>query len=598
MTALSSLRGRIFLASALLAVLAIGVAISLVNVRVTRETERELQRQVMATGALVESLRASRTETTTIMARLIADLPKLKAAVETNDPPTVQDIAQGYRDQLRANLFLIANASGRILARIGRRMPQDDAAVQQTVADAVAGRETVSLWPAEDGVLQVVTVPIALGVERPQVLGAVAVGFLLDDALASQLKSSTGSDVAFGMDGRIVAATLPPGARPPLARLLDTSGIAHVTVAGQDYVALPQPLATASGRSRAAVLVLRSRTEQLRFLQSIHAGLGATAALAVLLAIGLSFAVARTITRPLAAITDVMRDVAATGDLTRKIVLRSGHRWDDEDARLLAATFNTLTESVARFQREMAQRERLSSLGRLSTIIAHEIRNPLMIIKASLHALTRADVTAADVREAVADIDGEVSRLNRVVNDVLDFARPMRFEIATTDVNAVCRMSAAAAQAGDTRVPVHVELDAALPAIPTDGERLRAALVNMIANAQHAVLARGGAAAVATGRPPAEGDAPPVALRTRLYDGRVRITIADRGVGIDPADVGRVFDPFFTTRRGGTGLGLAIAKSVIEGLGGTITIDSAPGHGTELRIDLPAGGPAAPEAGA
>ncbi len=172
--------------------------------------------------------------------------------------------------------------------------------------------------------------------------------------------------------------------------------------------------------------MLRSRTEQLRFLQAIHAGLVATALVAVLLATLLSFAVARTVTRPLAAITDVMRDVAATGDLTRKIALGAGRRWDDEDARLLADTFNTLTDSIARFQREISQKERLSSLGRLSTVIAHEIRNPLMIIKASLHGAAAA---GPDVRrelgEAVADIDEEVARLNRIVNEVLDFARPV-----------------------------------------------------------------------------------------------------------------------------------------------------------------------------
>ena len=82
-----------------------------------------------------------------------------------------------------------------------------------------------------------------------------------------------------------------------------------------------------------------------------------------------------------------MREVAATGDLTRKIALRGPARWDDEDARLLATTFNTLTDSIARFQREVAQKERLSSLGRLSTVIAHEVRNPLMIIKAALRTL-------------------------------------------------------------------------------------------------------------------------------------------------------------------------------------------------------------------
>ena len=122
--------------------------------------------------------------------------------------------------------------------------------------------------------------------------------------------------------------------------------------------------------------------------------------------------------RPLAAITRTMRDVAATGDLTRKIALRRT-RWDDEDARLLATTFNTLTDSVARFQREMSQRERLSALGRLSTVIAHEVRNPLMIIKASLHGLRQKEPSSAAVHEAVADINEEVARLNRIVNDVL-----------------------------------------------------------------------------------------------------------------------------------------------------------------------------------
>ena len=79
-----------------------------------------------------------------------------------------------------------------------------------------------------------------------------------------------------------------------------------------------------------------------------------------------------------------MREMAATGDLTRRIALPPDARWDDEDARLLATTFNTMTDSIARFQREAAQRERLSSLGRLSTVVAHEIRNPLMIIKTAL----------------------------------------------------------------------------------------------------------------------------------------------------------------------------------------------------------------------
>ena len=166
--------------------------------------------------------------------------------------------------------------------------------------------------------------------------------------------------------------------------------------------------AAASGEALPVAIILRSRTERLRFLRPIQAALGVTGLIAVLLATGISYGIARTITRPLGAITSTMKEIAATGDLTRKIAWRAG-RWEDEDARLLIRTFNTLTDSIARFQREAAERERLSALGRLSTVIAHEVRNPLMIIKASLQAARpRAGVRARTIRDAVADIDEEV----------------------------------------------------------------------------------------------------------------------------------------------------------------------------------------------
>src|SRR6202158_810744 len=104
MNPLSSLRSRIFLSSAGLAVLCIGGALYVINVYVTREAERTLEREIVATGAQIDELRAERTRTFTLMAHLIADLPKLKAAIETNDPPTVQDIAGGYRAQSHTSL--------------------------------------------------------------------------------------------------------------------------------------------------------------------------------------------------------------------------------------------------------------------------------------------------------------------------------------------------------------------------------------------------------------------------------------------------------------------------------------------------------------
>jgi signal transduction histidine kinase len=296
-------------------------------------------------------------------------------------------------------------------------------------------------------------------------------------------------------------------------------------------------------------------------------------------------------TRPLAAVTTAMREVAATGDLTHKVA-RKSRAWDDEDARLLASTFNALTESIARFQREAAQKERLSSLGRMSTVIAHEVRNPLMIIRASLSILRADRATAAEISEAVSDIDEETKRLNRIVTEVLDFAKPIRFDLAETNLNDLCRKSAEAAWTGEASA-VAFDLDPALPPVVTDAERLRTALVNILTNARHAVMAaaprpEGGRSMVATAERPA------VVVRTRVSGTRVTIVIQDSGVGIAPEDMAHIFDPYFTTRRAGTGLGLPISKNIVEGLGGTLAVSSRRGEGTEIRIDLPQHAPGEP----
>jgi signal transduction histidine kinase len=575
MNPLSSLRSRIFLSSAVLAVLCIGVALYLINVQVTREAERTLEREIVATGAQIDQLRVERARTFTLMAHLMADLPTLKAAITTNDPPTVKEIAIGYQAQLNANLVVLTNRTGEPLyAAGGSPRVAAIATNQPAIRDALAGRDSLSLLPQPNGILQVVTVPVSIYVHRPEILGTLSVGFLLDDALLNEMKRITGSDLAFGMDGQILASTLPRTLHGVLAEHLRTAR-SRVRIENEDYEVLARPLGAAvaheSAPSGPVALILRSRTEQLQSLEAIHTGLAATALLAILLGLALSFAVARTIARPLAAITDVMREVAATGDLTRKIALRQANRWDDEDARLLGTTFNTLTDSIARFQREMSQKERLTSLGRLSTVIAHEVRNPLMIIKAALHTLRNEQAAQSVVHEAIADIDEEVARLNRIVNEVLDFARPIHFELASVDVNTLCRESAAAATVSAAGADVRLDLDPSLGTMTTDADRLRMALVNLIVNARHAL----------------NGHAGGVTLTSRADGDRVRIVVADAGPGIAPADIGHIFDPYFTTKRGGTGLGLPIAKNIVEGLGGTITVSSAPGRGTEISLDLP-----------
>ncbi len=588
MAALSSLTNRIFLACTLLAMLSLGFASYFVNARVSSEAEADLQRGLQEAGRLVDQHRSTVTDSFTRFARLVADLPRFKAALETGHPPTVQPVAIEYRTQMNAAMMVVTGRDGRVLASdgLGRLETLPIEAPQPTA-------EVSKVWPHDLGLVQVVSVPVFVGRENPDVFGRLSVGFLFDNALAEQFKDVTGSEVAFAAGGRVLASTLPAVSRPALAPALQADAVSTVYVDGEEFVALRRPLGEARDVNAPAAVILRSRTARLQFLRAIRNGLVGALIATVLLATGVSYAVARTMTRPLAAITHAMRDVAATGDLTRKVSLQS-RATDDEDARLLATTFNTLTDSISKFQVEAAQKERLSSLGRLSTVIAHEVRNPLMIIRTSLSSLRRDTITAAELREAVADIDEETSRLNRIVTEVLDFARPMRFDYAETAINALSTASAQAAGAGEPGPPIALDLDPSDPRIVTDAERLRTALVNILANARHAVqsVARAvDSGAVDSGAVDsvalAVATEPPIRLRTRAAGDRVTITVSDRGPGIAPEDMAHIFDPYFTTRRTGTGLGLPIARNIIDGLGGSITVSSRTGVGTEMRLDLP-----------
>jgi hypothetical protein len=202
--------------------------------------------------------------------------------------------------------------------------------------------------------------------------------------------------------------------------------------------------------------VARSRTAHLAFLRNLHSALAATAALAVLVATLVSYFVARTVTGPIRALTATMREMATTGVLTQAgpdEPAASPSPWEDEDARLLTGTFHALTGSLERFQREAAQRERLSSLGRLSTVIAHEIRNPLMIIKGSLRSLRRGSAAPEEVASVAADIEGEVTRLNKVVNNVLDYAKPIALTYDAVEIDRLVRDAAQAVVASQAGPP-------------------------------------------------------------------------------------------------------------------------------------------------
>lgn len=579
MRALGSLSNRLFLICVLLSTASIGGAMLFVSARLTREHDRAMAVRLDETITLVERQRRLLLETSTRLARLVADLPKLKAAL-TTDAATLAPIVASYREEIGADLLIVSDADGAPVFRAGD--VRGDVATRRLRIDrSMVGAATLATMAHPRGLLHLVSVPIVIGFDPAEQLGLLSVGMLFDDEQARALRASTGSELAFALGDHVLASSIGPAVAPVLAPALAAGQAGTLLVADRRYAwhrhalhPMPGEVQGAGGEPR--LVVMHSTEDAEATLRSVRLALAVIALLTALAASVASYAVARTITRPLSALTASMREMAQTGILSPPPPRTRTHAWDDEDVRLLAGTFDAMTGAIGRFQQQASERDRLTALGRLSTVIAHEIRNPLMIVRGALRGLRRQEDPT--VTDAAADIEEQVQRLDRVVNDVLDFARPVHLEVAPASLHAICREAVAACLAAETDPPVTLYLEDAADAVRTDADRLRAVLVNLIANAREAVRA--------AGRLP---DDSVVTVGTRRASTAVMIEIVDTGTGMEPAVASQVFEPYFTTRRTGTGLGLAIARNIIEGLGGTIALTSTPGHGTSVSITLPQG---------
>ena len=237
MSLLASLTNRIFIAAAALAVVTTGVAVYVVGLRTTREAEAELDRGLREASDLMAEQRRALTSQSLLTARLLADLPTLKGAVETRHADTVQPIVAAYRQQVGADVVAASDRGGTPLAAV----PQTGGPAPQAVARALGGQETVEFLPTDNGVLLLATVPISIGRESPEMLGTLSLGARLDAALAERFKRATRSEVAFVLSGEVRAATLGRELWPALPPLLATTSVTRVTLGDEEYMALAVP---------------------------------------------------------------------------------------------------------------------------------------------------------------------------------------------------------------------------------------------------------------------------------------------------------------------------------------------------------------------
>ena len=260
-----------------------------------------------------------------------------------------------------------------------------------------------------------------------------------------------------------------------------------------------------------------------------------------------------------------------------------------QDKDKLQATIFSLEQAnrdLAQAQRELVRAEKLASVGRLSAGIAHEIGNPLGIIKGYLELLKAADLDPGERAEFIARTEDEVERVNSIIRQMLDLARPAGEELSQVNVHAiiqdldeVCRFQPAL-----SRVKIELALNAACDQVRANARQLRQVFLNLILNAADAFDAQADATA---NRLRIETEVATAAGASAVDWLLVRFV--DNGVGIPEEHLEDIFDPFFTTKDPGrgTGLGLSVSFAIIEGIGGTIKAEPNSAHGTTVVIRLP-----------
>ncbi len=293
----------------------------------------------------------------------------------------------------------------------------------------------------------------------------------------------------------------------------------------------------------------------------------------VFLAVLLFFFISRSLVAPVTRLADAARKVEK-GDL--KLRAKPGSM---PETRKMVLAFNAMLDSLEKNRKalekanqEMIRQKTLAELGKFSLMIAHEVKNPLSIIKSSLDILKK-DIPRASENTMVSYIEDEVKRLNRLIEDFLLFARPARPNMREVDANAMVKECVERFEFQTGQGPVKIEryIPDTSCCIEGDPDLLHRAIGNMLKNAIES-----------------HDDNGIIKISAREQSDCWQLEVSDEGRGIDPENMEKIFEPFFTTRSRGSGLGLAFVYQVVTAHGGKIGVENrSDNSGAVFQVKIP-----------
>ncbi len=312
-----------------------------------------------------------------------------------------------------------------------------------------------------------------------------------------------------------------------------------------------------------------------RHLVLLVAGAGAVAICGALLVV-----LTYTVQRPM---VELQQKIAQVGGGDLSVAVSFSHRNDEIGD--LGRNFNQMVvqlresrEEIERLHRtQMSRAEHLATLGEMATGLAHEIRNPLAGIAGVIEIIGRDLPSSSPARAVVKDVRQEISRINHIVTDLLQTARPHPPTVHKSDLNTTVEHAVMLGRQQALAKSIEIELhkDPSLPEVEHDSDQIHQVLLNLLLNAVQATDS-------STGEPTGK-----ITVTVKPQGSTAVVEVADNGRGIAPDHLPNIFRPFYTTKGDGTGLGLSLARRIVEDHHGRIDVSSALGKGTTFAVILP-----------
>jgi len=412
---------------------------------------------------------------------------------------------------------------------------------------------------------------------RAQLSSGVAVisrgDLALNPAILRNVQGLIGADViTFGEQGTVIASTVTSDRERVIAVARGVLTGAPPPVGGAVAMASADcgtPCLVAyrrvEGRAGTIVALVAETSELAAATRAVARAILLGAVLSAVIMVFVGQAVVRRVTAPLDRLVTFVRGLSPQDSKPRAVV-------SDDEVGALAEAFNGMLDRLQQAQGALVRSEKLALAGLFAARVAHDIRNPLSSIKMQTQLLLARLRGDSDDQATLTSILHDINQVESVIRDLVELARPGDLKLVRASANAVIReaLQQLAAQFTHRKISVRTRLAEELPEVPLDRARFRQALLNVLVNASEAM--------------PTGGE---ITVSSRGNGSAISVEICDDGVGIDPEILGRVFDPFVSTKQEGVGLGLVNAKSVIEGHGGSITLAPRASGGTCATITLP-----------